>query len=96
LSPCITFNKNQTFDYFRQKVYKVEDTGHDKENFSGALDLGSQVFIKDKIPIGIFYQIEHKTTYEERDYTLNQGIIPAHAPLDLTDEQIEAITEEFY
>jgi len=27
---------------------------------------------------------------------LNQGIIPAHAPLDLTEEQIETITEEFY
>ncbi|MCK4972646.1 MAG: 2-oxoacid ferredoxin oxidoreductase [Candidatus Heimdallarchaeota archaeon] len=96
LSPCITFNRNQTFDYYRQKVYKVEDTGHDRENFSGALDLGSQIFIKDKIPIGIFYQIEHKTTYEERDFALNQGVIPAQAPLDLTEEQIKIITEEFY
>lgn len=96
LSPCITFNKNQTFDYFRQKVYKVEDTGHDTENFSGAQDLGSQIFIKDKIPTGIFYQIENKTTYEERDFALNQGIIPAQASLDLTEEQIKIITEEFY
>ncbi len=96
LSPCITFNRNQTFDYYRQKVYKVEDTGHDKENISGALDLGSQIFIKDKIPIGIFYQIEHKTTYEERDFALNLGVIPAQAPLDLTEEQIKFITEEFY
>ncbi len=95
-SPCITFNRNQTFNYFREKVYKVEETEHDKEDFYAALDLSNQRFMKDNLPIGIFYQIEHKTTYEERDFTLNQGIIPAHASLDITKEQIEAITKEFY
>ncbi len=70
--------------------------GHDKEDYFAALDLSNQRFIKDKLPIGIFYQIEHKTTYEERDFSLNQGIIPAQADLELTDEQIDAITKEFY
>ncbi|MHA1401001.1 MAG: thiamine pyrophosphate-dependent enzyme [Candidatus Heimdallarchaeaceae archaeon] len=96
LSPCITFNRNQTFDFFRSKIYKIEETEHDKEDFHAALDLANQRFVRDKIPIGIFYQIENKTTYEERDFTLNQGIIPAHADLGLTDEQIEEITREFY
>lgn len=95
-SPCITFNRNQTFDYFRERVYHLEETEHDKEDFYGALDLSNQRFIMDKLPIGIFYQIEHKTTYEERDFTLNQGIIPAKSLLELTDEQIQIITEEFY
>jgi len=95
-SPCITFNRNQTFNYFRERVYKVEETDHDKEDFYAALDLSNQRFIKDNLPIGIFYQIEHKTTYEERDFTLNQGVIPAHAPLDLSKEQIDLITKEFY
>jgi len=95
-SPCITFNKNQTFNYFREKVYKLEDTNHNKEDYFAALDLSNQRFIKDKLPTGIFYQIEHKTTYEERDFALNQGIIPAQADLELTDEQIEVITREFY
>lgn len=95
-SPCITFNRNQTFNYFRERVYKVDDTDHDKEDFYAALDLSNQKFIKDNLPIGIFYQIEHKTTYEERDFTLNQGVIPAHAPLDLSKEQIDIITKEFY
>ncbi len=95
-SPCITFNKNQTFNYFREKVYKVEDTDHDKEDIYSALDLSNQRFIKDDLPIGIFYQIENKTTYEERDFTLNQGVIPAKAPLDLSKEQIDIITKEFY
>ncbi|NPD89848.1 MAG: 2-oxoacid ferredoxin oxidoreductase [Asgard group archaeon] len=95
-SPCITFNKNQTFNYFRERVYKLEEIGHDKDDYFEALDLSNQRFFKEKLPIGIFYQIENKTTYEERDFALNQGVIPAHADLELSDEQIEAITKEFY
>jgi len=95
-SPCITFNKKQTFNYFRERVYKVEETDHDKEDFYAALDLSNQRFIKDNLPIGIFYQIENKTTYEERDFALNQGVIPARASLDLSKEQIDIITKEFY
>ncbi|MHA1205198.1 MAG: thiamine pyrophosphate-dependent enzyme [Candidatus Heimdallarchaeaceae archaeon] len=76
-SPCITFNKNQTFDFFRARVYKIEETDHDKEDFHAALDLANQRFVRDQLPIGIFYQIENKTTYEERDFALNQGYIPA-------------------
>ena len=95
-SPCITFNKNQTFNYFRERVYKLEDTEHDKEDYFAALDLSNQRYVRDKLPTGIFYQIENKTTYEERDFSLNQGAIPAHDSLDLTKEQIEIITKEFY
>lgn len=95
-SPCITFNRNQTFDYFRDRVFKIEETDHDKEDKHAALDLANQRFVKDKLPIGIFYQIEHTTTYEEREFTLNQGIIPAKAPLSLTDEQIKIMTQDFY
>ncbi|TFG10214.1 2-oxoacid ferredoxin oxidoreductase [Candidatus Heimdallarchaeota archaeon] len=95
-SPCITFNKMQTFNYFRERVYKVEETDHDKEDFYAALDLSNQRFIKDNLPIGIFYQIENRTTYEERDFTLNQGVIPAQASLDLSKKQIDIITKEFY
>ncbi|MHA1865753.1 MAG: 2-oxoacid:ferredoxin oxidoreductase subunit beta [Candidatus Heimdallarchaeaceae archaeon] len=95
-SPCITFNKNQTFDFFRARVYKIEETEHDKEDFHAAIDLANQRFVRDHLPIGIFYQIENKTTYEERDFALNQGYIPAHEELGLSDEQIEIITKEFY
>jgi 2-oxoglutarate ferredoxin oxidoreductase subunit beta len=95
-SPCITFNKNQTFDYFRERTYKLEEIDHDKEDLTEALEYANQRFLKEKLPIGIFYQIENKTTYEERDYALNLGVIPARARLDLTAEQVEVITKEFY
>src|SRR6476660_1682808 len=28
-SPCVTFNKQNTYQYFRDRVYKLEEAGHD-------------------------------------------------------------------
>ncbi len=32
MSPCVTYNKINTFDFFRQRVYKLESSGHDPAN----------------------------------------------------------------
>ena len=53
-SPCVTFNKVQTYDWFRQRVYKLEDTGHDPTNFHGAMDRALEW--GEKIPIGLLYR----------------------------------------
>jgi 2-oxoglutarate/2-oxoacid ferredoxin oxidoreductase subunit beta len=70
LSPCVTYNKLNTFDWFRQRVYKLEGAGHDPTNIGAAwtkaLEWG------DKIPIGLFYQTE-KPTYEELEEVLAAG-----------------------
>ena len=53
-SPCVTFNKIQTYDWFRKRVYKVEDTDHDPANFHGAMDKALEW--GEKIPIGLLYR----------------------------------------
>jgi 2-oxoglutarate ferredoxin oxidoreductase subunit beta len=57
--PCVTFNYLNTYDWFRQRVYKLEDEGHDvtdrKKALEKALEWG------DRIPIGIFYNKERPT-----------------------------------
>ncbi len=69
-SPCVTYNKINTFDFFRQRVYKLESAGHDPTNigaaFQRALEWG------DKIPIGLFYRTE-KPTYEDLEEVLTAG-----------------------
>ncbi len=61
-SPCVTYNKINTFDFFRQRVYKLESAGHDPSDIVAAwqrsLEWG------DKIPIGLFYRAE-RPTYED-------------------------------
>ncbi|MCW6167120.1 MAG: thiamine pyrophosphate-dependent enzyme [Thermoplasmatales archaeon] len=69
-SPCVTYNKLNTFDFFRQRVYKLETSGHDPANiglaFQRAIEWG------DKIPIGLFYKVDHPT-YEDLEEVLGAG-----------------------
>ncbi len=69
-SPCVTYNKLNTFDFFRQRVYKLENAGHDPTNlglaFQRAIEWG------DKIPIGLFYTVD-RPTYEDLEEVLSAG-----------------------
>ena len=61
LQPCVTFFN--TYQYFRERVYKLEDEGHDSSNYKLALERALEW--GDKVPIGIFYKVE-KPTLEDR------------------------------
>ena len=37
-SPCVTFNKLNTYQYFRDRIYKLEDDAHDTGSFHAAMD----------------------------------------------------------
>ncbi|MFX1318735.1 MAG: thiamine pyrophosphate-dependent enzyme [Promethearchaeota archaeon] len=54
LQVCYTFNKVQTFKYYRERVYKLSDAGHDTTDWYAAMHRAEEW--GDKIPIGIFYQ----------------------------------------
>ncbi len=53
-SPCVTFNKQNTYDWFRKRVYKLEDADHDVTSFHAAMDKALEW--GEKIPIGLFYR----------------------------------------
>ena len=62
LQPCVTFNRKNTYDWFSERVYKLEETGHNVTDKKAA-------FLKslewnERIPIGLFYR-EIKPTYED-------------------------------
>ncbi len=61
LQPCVTFNHVNTYAWYRENIYELNDT-HDKTDrakaFAKALEWGP------KVPTGIFYQVE-KPTYED-------------------------------
>jgi 2-oxoglutarate ferredoxin oxidoreductase subunit beta len=66
-SPCVTYNKVNTYQFFRQRVYKLEDEKHDASNINAAY--AKAIEWGDRIPIGLFYRTE-KPTYEEEDPAL--------------------------
>jgi 2-oxoglutarate/2-oxoacid ferredoxin oxidoreductase subunit beta len=70
LSPCVTYNKINTFDYFRQRIYKLESSGHDPTNLLKAYE--RSIEWGDKIPIGLFYKVD-RPTYEDLEEVLQAG-----------------------
>lgn len=70
LSPCVTYNKINTFDYFRQRLYKLEGSAHDPSNLVSAFEKAQEW--GPKIPIGLFYQTD-RPTYEELEPALRNG-----------------------
>ncbi len=64
LQPCVTWNKVNTYDFFRQRVYKLEeDKKYNSSDKQAALKKADEW--DKKIPIGIFFQTD-LPTYEER------------------------------
>jgi len=57
--PCVTFNYLNTYDWFRQRVYKLEEEDHDVTDRKKALEKSFEW--GDRIPIGIFYKKERPT-----------------------------------
>jgi 2-oxoglutarate ferredoxin oxidoreductase subunit beta len=65
--PCVTFNKLNTYDWFRQRVYKLEDTKHKTQNREAAMEKAMEDMRSNykKVPIGVFYK-EKAPTYEDQ------------------------------
>lgn len=70
LQPCVSFNRVNTFDWYKQRVYDLFDEGYIPDNFENGMKLAR--LWGDRIPIGIFYQKE-KPVFTERIEALKQG-----------------------
>lgn len=60
--PCVSFNHINTYDWYKERLYKLEDEGHDTKDRQAA-------YLKahewgDRIPIGVFYKVL-LPTYED-------------------------------
>ena len=53
-SPCVTFNKHNSYPWFRERIYTLEAEEHDTGNFHAAMDRALEW--GDRIPIGLFYR----------------------------------------
>ena len=79
--PCVTFNYLNTFEWFRQRVYKLEEAGHDVTSKQKALERSFEW--GDHIPIGVFYR-EERPTYRDGLPHL-KGLPLTKMPIDNVD-----------
>ncbi len=72
LQPCVTFNLHNTYDWFKERVYLVDDEeGYDPANRDMALM--KTLEWGEKIPIGLIYRIEGIPTFEDQVPALKEG-----------------------
>ena len=89
-SPCVTFNKLNTYAWFKERVYKLEDEGHDTGDMDAALQKSFE--FGDKIPLGLLYR-EERPIYDDSEPILQQGPL-VDQPLGLDKETFDAILAE--
>jgi len=61
LQPCVSFNKINTYQWFKEHCYYLEES-HDKLDRFAALRRAME---KDRLPLGVFYANADKPTFEE-------------------------------
>src|SRR5438309_3854700 len=71
-SPCVTYNKTNTYPWFKERVYKLEDEQHDTTNFEAAMKRAQEWGTR--LPLGVFYAQERQT-YEEGESALAHGAL---------------------
>ena len=70
LQPCISFNKVNTFGYYRQRVYKLSDD-YDPSNKLAAMERAME--FDEKIPIGVLYESQGRTLHEKNPVLSSGG-----------------------
>lgn len=71
LQPCVTFNKINTYEWYKNRVYQIKSEHNPEDQISAfkkALEWG------DRIPIGIIYK-KHRPILEKRVPTLNIPLV---------------------
>ncbi len=90
-SPCVTYNKVNTYAFFKKRVYKLEDEkGYNPGDAKAALEKSHEW--GERIPIGLVYQTD-KPTYESTDPVLRKGPL-TKANMRLDEKVFQSLIEE--
>jgi len=91
-SPCVTYNKDNTYQWFTPRVKALEDQKHDPTNFQAAMD---KAFMwGEEIPIGLFWKRTDLPALEDLEPVLAEGGPLAHRELGIPEDQAKALIEE--
>lgn len=90
-SPCVTFNLDNTHNFFKERIKKLEDEGHDATDWAAACD--KAMVWGDEIYIGKFYHLEtEKESLTALEPVLREGPV-AKRTEGLTEEQADRIVQ---
>ncbi len=84
LQPCVSFNRVNSFDWYKERVYDLKAEKHDSGDFEKAMALAREW--GDRIPIGILYK-KKKPNFMDQIKTLKEEplIDQTYQPQQLRD-----------
>ncbi|MBM7650084.1 2-oxoglutarate ferredoxin oxidoreductase subunit beta [Bacillus ectoiniformans] len=91
-SPCVTYNKVNTYDWFKENLTKLADVeGYDSTSRESAM---STLMKHDSLVTGIIYQDKEKPSYQQLVYGYSDEPLTTH-DLKLKDETFNELVKEF-
>jgi 2-oxoglutarate ferredoxin oxidoreductase subunit beta len=91
-SPCVTYNKINTYDFFRENVYNLDNVeGYDPTNRTAAMKM---IHDSNGLCTGLIYKDDTRVAYEDQIPGYAQGPI-VDEDLQLAADVYEAALKEF-
>ena len=87
-SPCVTFNRDNTHPFFKDRVKKLEDEAHDPTDWQAACE--KAMVWGDTIYTGLFLQRE-SVSLDQLEPVLSSGVPLSKRPLEIDQEQAQRI-----
>jgi 2-oxoglutarate ferredoxin oxidoreductase subunit beta len=92
-SPCVTYNKDNTYQWFNPRVKILEEQGYNPTDFKTALD--KAYLFGEEIPIGVIYKNTVLPSLEDLEPVLHDGNGPmALRQLGITNDQAQELIKE--
>ncbi len=91
-SPCVTFNRDNTHEFFKQRTQKLEDQAHDPTDFSSAMQRAYEW--GERIPIGLFWTRDDLLSLDQLEPVLADDVPLARRPLGVDPEMGRSLIRE--
>jgi 2-oxoglutarate ferredoxin oxidoreductase subunit beta len=88
-SPCVTFNHDNDYPFFKQRVKKLEDEGHDTSDWKAACEKAMEW--GETIYTGLFFRSTDRPTLDGLEPVLQNAPPLARRPLGLSDDQAKGL-----
>jgi 2-oxoglutarate ferredoxin oxidoreductase subunit beta len=87
----VTFNHDNTYSFFRERIKRLEDLGHDVSDWKAACE--KAMSWDETIYTGLYFQNKDRPTLEDLEPVLDEGGPLAFRPLGLSDEQAARVIQ---
>lgn len=89
LQPCVSFNKINTFAWYKKRVYKVDETDKNYDCSDKLSAMKKAMEWGDKIPTGIIYKEEKKSFTDNIPFLENESLLELRHNPSVVKELIE-------